>query len=72
MKVEPMHFIGRHWKNYHVSGVMESSNAKNGIVVGASDANSASHDENANTVPYFSGRGSSHDRIKPDIIAPVR
>lgn len=57
--------------NKGVSGVMEPSNAKNVIAVGASDANSASHDENANTVAYFSGRGYSLDRIKPDIIAPV-
>jgi len=57
--------------NKGASGVMEPSNAKNVIAVGASDANSASHDENANTVAYFSGRGYSLDRIKPDIIAPV-
>jgi len=57
--------------NQGASGVMEPSNAKNVIAVGASDANSASHDENANTVAYFSARGYSLDRIKPDIIAPV-
>ena len=57
--------------NGGASGVVEPSNAKNVIAVGASDANSASHDENANTVAYFSGRGYSLDRIKPDIIAPV-
>ena len=50
---------------------MEPSNMKNEIAVGTSDANSASHGENANTVAYFSDRGYSLDRIKPDIIAPV-